>query len=107
MNTNMKKVKTTMFMTVMAALMLLPMGAKAQYREDQFGIQPWFGSSLMGRDNSDNGYSKTGGEEDFLYLPSLHGSYDDFNSTSPMGSGIAVLMGLGAAYLVAKRRKED
>ena len=26
---------------------------------------------------------------------------------SPLGSGIAVLMGLGAAYLVGKRRKED
>ena len=102
----MKKVKTTMFMIVMAALMLLPMGAKAQYRDDQFGIQPWFGTSLMGRDNSNDGYSKTGGEEDFLYLPSLHGSSSDFG-TSPMGSGIAVLMGLGAAYLVAKRRKED
>ena len=25
----------------------------------------------------------------------------------PLGSGIAVLMGLGAAYLVGKRRKED
>ena len=26
---------------------------------------------------------------------------------APLGSGIAVLMGLGAAYLVGKRRKED
>lgn len=102
----MKKVKTTMFMIVMAALMLLPMGAKAQYRDDQFGIQPWFGTSLTGREASNSGYTK-GGEDDILSLPSLHGSYDDFNSTSPIGSGIAVLMGLGAAYLVAKRRKED
>jgi LPXTG-motif cell wall-anchored protein len=35
----------------------------------------------------------------------------DFGSTgdqdAPLGSGIAVLMGLGAAYLVGKRRKED
>ena len=26
---------------------------------------------------------------------------------APVGSGIAVLVGLGAAYLVGKRRKED
>ena len=33
-----------------------------------------------------------------------HGSDD--NQSAPLGSGIAVLMGLGAAYLVGKRRKE-
>jgi LPXTG-motif cell wall-anchored protein len=26
---------------------------------------------------------------------------------APLGSGIALLLGLGGAYLVAKRRKED
>ena len=26
---------------------------------------------------------------------------------APLGSGIAVLLGLGAAYVVAKKRKED
>ncbi len=29
------------------------------------------------------------------------------NQDAPVGSGIAVLLGLGAAYLVGKRRKED
>ena len=29
------------------------------------------------------------------------------NQDAPLGSGIAVLMGLGAAYLVSKKRKED
>ena len=35
----------------------------------------------------------------------------DFGETEdqngPLGSGIAVLLGLGAAYVVAKKRKED
>ena len=40
-------------------------------------------------------------------LPS-HGSSDNQNADqTPVGSGIAVLLGLGAAYLVGKRRKED
>jgi LPXTG-motif cell wall-anchored protein len=41
-----------------------------------------------------------------LMSPGLppHGSDD--NQPAPLGSGIAVLMGLGAAYLVGKRRKE-
>ena len=29
------------------------------------------------------------------------------NQNAPLGSGAAVLLGLGAAYLVAKKRKED
>ena len=29
------------------------------------------------------------------------------NQDAPLGSGIAVLLGLGAAYMVAKKRKED
>jgi LPXTG-motif cell wall-anchored protein len=35
----------------------------------------------------------------------------DHNATghqdAPLGSGIAVLLGLGAAYMVTKKRKED
>lgn len=37
-------------------------------------------------------------------LPS-HGLGD--NQNAPLGSGIAVLMGLGTAYLVAKRHKQE
>ena len=37
-----------------------------------------------------------------------HGQSDNQNGDqTPVGSGIAVLLGLGAAYLVGKRRKED
>lgn len=41
-----------------------------------------------------------------LVLPSVHGSPDDANGT-PVGSGIVVLMGLGAAYAFAKKRNND
>ena len=34
-----------------------------------------------------------------------HGSDD--NEPAPLGSGIAVLVGLGAAYMVAKKRREE
>ena len=37
-------------------------------------------------------------------LPS-HGATD--NQPAPVGSGIVVLMGLGAAYMVAKKRREE
>ena len=40
-------------------------------------------------------------------FPSQHGLNDDYDADGPLGSGIAVLVGLGAAYLVGKKRKED
>ena len=40
-----------------------------------------------------------------LVLPTEHGSNVDYEG--PLGSGIAVLVGLGAAYLVGKKRKEE
>ena len=36
----------------------------------------------------------------------IHGEPDNQDAL-PLGGGIAVLVGLGGAYLVAKRRKED
>jgi hypothetical protein len=42
----------------------------------------------------------------FITLPGF-GQTDDFDGTTPLGSGIAVLLGLGAAYMVGKKRKED
>ena len=38
-------------------------------------------------------------------LPTQHGQ--DGDQTSPLGSGIVALVGLGAAYLVGKRRREE
>ena len=36
-----------------------------------------------------------------------HGSDQNGDADTPLGTGIAVLAGLGAAYLIGKRRKED
>lgn len=44
------------------------------------------------------------GDVDMPMLPP-HGS--DANNPAPLGSGIALLMGLGAAYLVGKKRREE
>ena len=41
------------------------------------------------------------------YLPGFNSDEDYDGTQSPLGSGVAVLVGLGAAYLVGKRRKED
>ena len=65
------------------------------------------------------GYNAKNGQSGYIYfnakdtgsgdvaMPMLppHGS--DENEPAPLGSGIAVLMGLGAAYLVGKKRREE
>ena len=40
-------------------------------------------------------------------MPALPIHAQDTNQNAPLGSGIALLLGLGGAYLVAKKRKED
>ena len=52
-------------------------------------------------------YGDRDGDEGGIFGPNLpiHGGSDD--ADAPLGSGVAVLLGLGAAYMVAKKRKED
>ena len=57
---------------------------------------------------SDEEYYGAGNREGsapLLSLPNTHGETTD--APAPLGSGIAVLMGLGVAYLVGKKRKEE
>ena len=46
-----------------------------------------------------------GNREDGNPLLPIHGGSG--NADAPLGSGVAVLLGLGAAYMVAKKRRED
>ena len=36
-----------------------------------------------------------------------HNWSDNFDADAPLGSGVAMLLGLGAAYLIGKRRREE
>ena len=47
-------------------------------------------------------------DRDGIMTPGLPGSHGlDGNQPAPLGSGIAMLVGLGAAYLVGKKRREE
>jgi hypothetical protein len=65
------------------------------------------GASAEG-ETTDYSLSKGGSrtETPIPMLPSHNGSNESQPAT-PVGSGIAVLMGFGAAYLVGKRRREE
>ena len=44
---------------------------------------------------------------DEVPLTPNHGLSGNQNAEAPLGTGIAVLMGLGAAYLIGKKRNEE
>jgi len=46
-------------------------------------------------------------EGEGLMTPGLPGHGSGGNEPAPLGSGIAVLLGLGAAYMVGKKRREE
>ena len=74
------------------------------------------GGSMFHRENSgDNGnavyqdrsyFSKDGGGTP-LSTPGMPDHGGNTNADAPLGSGIALLAGLGAAYMVAKKRREE
>ena len=47
------------------------------------------------------------GNREGVLSPSIPGHGQSDNQDAPLGSGAVVLFGLGAAYLVGKRRKEE
>ena len=59
----------------------------------------------------DAGYSFTNtakpGESGNPMLPNHNTDTEGTDQPAPLGSGIAVLVGLGAAYLVGKKRNEE
>ena len=53
--------------------------------------------------NTDNSFFT----KDDIQTPLLPSHGGDQDQPAPLGSGIVALMGLGAAYLVAKKRREE
>ena len=49
-----------------------------------------------------------GGDQDPKpLLPQGHGLETDQDATGPVGTGLALLAGFGAAYLIGKKRREE
>ena len=57
-----------------------------------------------GETRSDSYSTRADGDGPMIALPGEHG-LDGDQGASPVGSGLAVLIGFGAAYAAAKRRK--
>ena len=81
-----------------AIVLTMGLGAFAQYDD----------GSLLGKSPLGNYRDNLTDPDIPLMLPSEHGANGDVpGNPTPLGSGVAVLLGLGAAYVVAKKRKEE
>ena len=89
--------------------MLAPLTMNAQYRENQFGIQEWGQTSLLGKEASRSsggfniGVEQFGGENG--------GGEGGFNIGTeqfgtPLGSGLFIMAAAGAAYAFKKRKNK-
>ena len=58
-------------------------------------------------DKQEKGGGLRGGDPGTPNLPGGGEHGLDDNQNAPLGSGVAVLLGLGAAYLVGKKRNEE
>ena len=63
--------------------------------------------SLLQREDNDGGGFRDDPGLTIPTIPNYGQTGDADGQEGPLGSGIAVLLGLGAAYMVAKKRKED
>ena len=86
---------------IMTIAIVLSMGTMA-FAQD---VEVYEERGLFGMGKESGIFGAKAGE-DALLLPD-HGMTDDQDADSPLGTGIALLTTLGAAYLVGKRRKED
>ncbi len=80
-------------LTTIAILLGLALGATAQT-----------GGGLFMRGYESESSSRSDGSP---MLPPGHALNGDQNANAPLGGGIVLLAGLGAAYLVGKRCKEE
>ena len=65
------------------------------------------GGGLFQRGTSEEASIYGNREGDGPTFPGLPGHGSEGNEPAPLGSGIAVLIGLGAAYMVGKKRREE
>ena len=84
---------------VIAIAIVLGLGMGAYAQDETNGERGLFGMGAT--------FDRGEGENRDGEIPSLPGFDETTDQDGPIGSGIAVLTALGAAYLVGKRRKED
>ena len=112
------KKKKPWTLAVVIVLLLFSLTMNAQYDENRYGIQPWFGTSLMGREYSNNGNNITnhafgnplvGNDVTNQTFGNPIGGVDVTNQTfgAPLGSGLMVLLVTSAGYAVSKSNKRN
>ena len=71
------------------------------------GVSAFAQRSLLGKSDAEVMREDPAGTTPSLIQPEQHNMLGNQNANAPLGTGVAIMLGLGAAYMVAKKRKED
>lgn len=96
--TDKKTLKTLVFSLGLAAMTLTANNLTAQN-----------GGGIFGRGATDSDFATASSEESLMRAsePTYGGITNDSFGETPLGSGIAILLGAGLGYVALKKRKED
>ena len=111
---NSRKRKIIVLSMAMGGVILLPLTTVAQYREDRFGLQEWYQTSLLGKQGGGNrrilldptcgGYNLYNQQ----FGAETYGGYELYNQTFgqyvPLGNGWLILASAGVGYALRKRK---
>lgn len=100
--TKKKRKKTFVLSAAIASMLLPPLTMNAQYDEHKYGLQPWFKSSLMRREGS-----TVGGDINAQGFGETNGEITGQTFGAPLGSGLFVMLAVGAGYATMKSKKKQ
>lgn len=86
-----------------AVLLLSPITMNAQDNENRYGLQPWFGTSLLGRESG----NVDGGDLNGQNFGETNGDITGQTFGVPLGSGLFVMLAAGIGYATIKTRKKQ
>lgn len=69
------------------------------------GVSAFAQRSLLGKSEEEQAGREL--TTPLIVQPESHNMTGNQNANAPLGTGVAIMLGLGAAYMVAKKRKED
>ena len=69
------------------------------------GVSAFAQRSLLGKSEEEQAGREL--TTPLIVQPESHNMPGNQNASAPLGTGVAIMLGLGAAYMVAKKRKED
>ena len=104
-----KKVKSIIPSMTITVLLFSSLTMNAQYIENKYGIQPWFKTSMLGREQGNNSMSGSNVTNQTFGNPTdgVNVTNQTFGGDTPLGSGLFTLLLASAGYAAINKQKKQ